>query len=592
MRENDLGKLPFKWHYYRRNDGRPLRNWCLGVIIIVIVIGVCNRVFDGLGWGEAFALGVFSPFRLIPLPMKDVLLPLLWPGTIVLATIAFVSHLTRPVNDYQVLMIEQENLERKFGRIISREAVRQYGREVVIPMATVMNTSKGRAKRVVVGLRDKEEGHALFVAPTGLGKGLSATEILAAWPYAALVVDPKRELYERTAGYRQQTVGGIWEVPDCGVSMKTLYDLNNDLDLQTLHSYFVNTADIRSDKAFFYTASRYIFDACVQYANAAGYDPVQTILSMQFGKMEDVLQVLQKHDPAAISQFLSGSSLLTLQQNRTAQSVWITMQNALRSYRAFIPLLCPTGKAGVDYVGSDWVAQKESIYLTWPMETLVASGTIAGAIIHGLIRQRQRQVDPNQVHKGEIAPLLIIIDELGAVQLRDLDVLLATTRGYGIHVAVYVQNLSQLYEIYGQNRAVTAMGNCAYQVFYRSHDNVTSQYMAEMYGEDAKLSVSYGQSGERERVRRRGQEKKSQNRSLHRQRSIGAEWRSGEDDDVFVQLGGKHRLLAQRCNPYASKTGKMLAGYGRIELHPVYEPGMITWHSTGQRGLSARAAVD
>lgn len=589
MRDDAINKMPTKWKYYRLDGGRPMQKWLFGLGILAVVFGTINMLFDGLSWQVGVVLGPFSALRDVDFQMKEMVLPMLWPSVLTLSTLAYLAHLTHPVSDLQLFKLEEAQLNKKLGRIKAGDASKQYGTNVLIPIASIPNTKK--KKHTKVGIKAGAQGHALFVGPTGLGKGLSATEILAAWPHAALVIDPKRELYERTAGFRQKVLGETWEIPNCGISLQTLYDCNSDLDLQTLHSYLVNTKNVEGDTSFFYSASRYIFDACVSYANEKGYDPVQTILEMQNGKMEDVMKTLKEANPEAISQFLTGSTVTNIEKNRTAQSVWITMQNALRSYRSFIPLLCPTGEPGIDYVGPNWVDKKETIYLTWPMETLVASGTVAGAIIHGLIRNRQRQVNPNDVAKGSVAPLLVIVDELGAVQIRDLDVLLSTVRGYGIHVVIYVQNLSQLYELYGQNKAITAMGNCAYQVFYRCHDNVTSHYIAEMYGDDAKLSISYGQSGDTETLRRHRRENKSQNRSLQRLRSIGAEWRSNMDEDIFVQLDGKHRLVAKRCNPFESGVSDMLEMYARVDLEPSYQPIEIVWKKSGKKGLKVNAIV-
>ena len=49
---------------------------------------------------------------------------------------------------------------------------------------------------------DADEGHLLVVAPSRSGKGFHQTDTLLRFPGPALVVDPKREQYRRTAGTR------------------------------------------------------------------------------------------------------------------------------------------------------------------------------------------------------------------------------------------------------------------------------------------------------------------------------------------------------------------------------------------------------
>jgi Type IV secretory system Conjugative DNA transfer len=52
-------------------------------------------------------------------------------------------------------------------------------------------------------------GHYAVIAPTLSGKSLHATATLLRWPDAAVVVDPKSELYERTAGTRGDRWTGV-----------------------------------------------------------------------------------------------------------------------------------------------------------------------------------------------------------------------------------------------------------------------------------------------------------------------------------------------------------------------------------------------
>src|SRR5918992_184710 len=47
----------------------------------------------------------------------------------------------------------------------------------------------------------------LFV-PTGGGKTLFLTTHLLTWPHSAIVNDPKGDLYEKTAGFRKDGLGG------------------------------------------------------------------------------------------------------------------------------------------------------------------------------------------------------------------------------------------------------------------------------------------------------------------------------------------------------------------------------------------------
>jgi type IV secretory pathway TraG/TraD family ATPase VirD4 len=74
---------------------------------------------------------------------------------------------------------------------------------------------------------DKDRGHVAVIAPSRSGKGLDLTEALLAWPGAAVVVDPKGEQWNRTAGYRAAHVGPVYRIPRVGLDVLQFFNRND-----------------------------------------------------------------------------------------------------------------------------------------------------------------------------------------------------------------------------------------------------------------------------------------------------------------------------------------------------------------------------
>ena len=81
------------------------------------------------------------------------------------------------------------------------------------------------------GALGRRPGARPGVAPSRTGKSFHATDVLLRFPGPAIAVDPKGELWQRTAGARAaRAYGPVWRIPDAGVDLARLFDLSRDLD--------------------------------------------------------------------------------------------------------------------------------------------------------------------------------------------------------------------------------------------------------------------------------------------------------------------------------------------------------------------------
>lgn len=80
-------------------------------------------------------------------------------------------------------------------------------------------------------------------------------------------------------------------------------------------------------------------------------------------------------------------------------------------------------------------------------------------------------------------PVRLIIDDFASnVYIEDFDKLISVTRSRNIALSVLVQNLSQLSDIYGENKANTIISNCDHVLYLGGQDIKTAGYVGKRAG--------------------------------------------------------------------------------------------------------------
>jgi len=149
--------------------------------------------------------------------------------------------------------------------------------------------------------------------------------------------------------------------------------------------------------------------------------------------------------------------------------------------------------------------------------------------------------------------ILMAVDELPAVGLRNCVEYLATVGGYGISLLLYVQTYSQLIELYGREGAQTILSNCHHQVWYPPADMVTAEQMSKLYGTTLVPFQSYSHTDEDKPLipdlgnRERG---RSVNMQVKPELSP-EEMLALPKDEVILQMDRRYKLKAYRLWPVA-----------------------------------------
>ncbi|MBA3948217.1 MAG: type IV secretory system conjugative DNA transfer family protein [Herpetosiphonaceae bacterium] len=338
-----------------------------------------------------------------------------------------------------------------------------------VPLAKV---GHGKRERIIGIVQGTSRGHALCVAPTGAGKGLHLTDLMLTWHGPAVIVDPKGEIYRRTATHRRmlQGLGPCYNLPHDALDLLDSFDPHDPLDVQALHEILLETW--RDREPIWAKKTLPLFFAAMAAGQATGRNGLQILARWAQLALPDAMTEAAVFAPREVRQFLDSLPPEKALENKFASSAWGTFT---AKFATFAPHI---GTFTQRDVPPDWVEASSTIYITYPLEQASTARPLVAAAVAGLIRGRMRQAQ----HNRTATPTLFLIDELAAFAIPGLDTLLATVRSAGIMLILYLQQLSQLRDIYGPETAETIMGNCHYHLYFASNDLKMARHISDMLG--------------------------------------------------------------------------------------------------------------
>ncbi len=465
-------------------------------------------------------------------------------ATMTVSVVLYLMWRRAPASAKAWTAVQQALHRRGQGQLSAAEAATLYALPPQmngLPLAQVSTKSSrfSRAnEQTIVGVSSQREmGHIAVIAPTRAGKGLHLTSVLQQWQHAALVIDPKGEQCQRTAGARQ-LLGSVYNLPHHTLDLSHYYDWSNRNDLTELHRHLIQPQAYT--QSIFAEKSRVLFDAAGKFAAAHGLNPLRVLLEAGNGDIRVALTAWETVAKNEVRMFTNGHSPKKL-EDRFVSSAWGTLTTRLYAYyHSLATLTTGTGQTAIPL---DWAAQNGTVYVTYPLGQLAGVGGAIAAVIAGMMRFHMKH------HQG--VPLLVAIDELPAVGLRNLLTYLATVGGYGVTILLYAQTYGQLSQLYGRDGVETLLANCRHQVWYPPADLTTADRMARLYGSELKEHVSFGRKRSRERFEiDAGTKGETRSEQLRKDFVLDANAVMALDQEqVICRIGRKHVLRAQRLWP-------------------------------------------
>ncbi|MFC3833870.1 MULTISPECIES: type IV secretory system conjugative DNA transfer family protein [Deinococcus] len=355
---------------------------------------------------------------------------------------------------------------------------------------TIMLAARSPRQRQFLSVRAgqrgrRERGHVLVVGPSRSGKSLLLLANLLSWRHSMIVLDVKPELHALSSGSRQH-LGPVYVLSPEGIGDQ--YDPYPDLLTSPEHLLSVaqHMAGVRNEREkIFAERAAFGIAALLRAAQVQGVPTLLYIASVVQGQgLAEYVHALRSLSDVQVHAHLAGFLGYSParyapdgEQDRFLMSCWGTMLTRLQPY--LTPgVLAMTSARSFD--PADLRQATVTVYLQFREDSLSATRPVFDLLVQGLMRGAVRGYD--QLSDQDPEPLLLAIDEGGAVPIPNLPDFIALAASREISIMLYVQSLSHLQRAYGEADTEIILDNMHHQVYYPPRGAKTLQMVSNLSG--------------------------------------------------------------------------------------------------------------
>lgn len=336
-------------------------------------------------------------------------------------------------------------------------------------------------------LRSNDPGHVLVVGPTRSGKGISFVIPNGhAWTGSMVVLDIKMENHDAFAKARKAAGNAIFVFAPGSVKTHRYNPLDfvrsgpeMATDCQNI-SGFLTAVQNENEWSL---AARKLVAALLGYIltsplheKARTIRTAVTVISTG-NDIADVLKVLIATERQHLPQWvIDDFNQFIAIPERTRGSVLFNVANAFAPWSSE---LIAEATSASDFDIRELRRSRMTIFIGTPLADLESYRPL----IRILFQQIHDVLMRNLPGKDEPHQVLLMLDEFFALgRMTSLASKIAVSAGYGFRMAIILQNLSQLDELYGKATRETLIAGCAAKLFVAINDNATAQYVSEALG--------------------------------------------------------------------------------------------------------------
>ncbi|RUW05055.1 type IV secretory system conjugative DNA transfer family protein, partial [Mesorhizobium sp. M1A.F.Ca.IN.020.03.1.1] len=344
----------------------------------------------------------------------------------------------------------------------------------------------GRVGRNI--LRTKDDRHHLIIGPTRSGKGAGYVIPNALMHEGSMIVtDLKGEIFKATAGYRRRNGSQVFLFAP-GAERTNRYNPldfirqergNRTTDIQNTASILV-PENTESENSVWQATAQQVMAGAISYVlESPFYNGRRNLgeVNSFFNSGVD-LQALMKFIKAKepyLSKFTleSFNAYLALSE-RAAASALLDIQKAMRPFKNERVV------AATNVTDMDLRAMKRrpiTVYLAPNITDITLLKPLLTLFVQQTMDILTLEHDPNSL------PVYFLLDEFR--QLKKMDEIMTKlpyVAGYKIKLAIIIQDLKNLDEIYGETSRHSLLGNCGYQLILGANDQATADYASRALG--------------------------------------------------------------------------------------------------------------
>lgn len=345
-------------------------------------------------------------------------------------------------------------------------------------------------------VRDGGESHVLVVAPTGAGKttGIVIPNLLS-WTGSVVTLDPKREAWAASAGWRAAHGEVFLWAPLAAdgrsARFNPLDQISNDkvrrvADLMKLAAALIPEPE--NDTRWIAQGAQRLFRALALWVidtpgAAATVGEIWRIVTTP-----DDLQAWC-HREAISRKDLDSACIADLAAfagavDKERAYILNELQNALQPWSS---ASVRAATEASDFQLADLRRRRMAIYLAMDPADMGAYGRLFRVFVE-LTADALMRKDESADRRHQV---LLLIDEFATFgRLPLIETLMAAVRGYGARVMIVCQALSQFDRLYGIAGRNALLGNATRQIFMPSPDPVTGAYVSQRAGDSTIVARS------------------------------------------------------------------------------------------------------
>ncbi|TPW04140.1 MAG: type IV secretion system protein VirD4, partial [Alphaproteobacteria bacterium] len=337
-------------------------------------------------------------------------------------------------------------------------------------------------------VRDGGASHVVVVAPTGAGKtsGVVIPNLLS-WTGSAVTLDPKREAWTATAGWRgMHGAAYMWAPLDSeGRSCRfnpldqiSTHRARRAVDLMKLAASLI--PEPANDTRWIAQSAQRLFRALALYVlDTPGAEATIGEVWRIANTPDDLqawchLQAITRTDldPACAADLAAFAGAVDKERAYIVNE----LHNALQPWSA---ALVRAATAASDFRLADLRARRMAIYLALDPGDMGAYGKLLRMFFEMAADAVMRDSETHTQHR-----VLLLIDEFATFgRLPLIEGLMAAARGYGARIMIVCQALSQLDDLYGVAGRNALLANAMRHLFMASPDPATSAYVSGRIGD-------------------------------------------------------------------------------------------------------------
>lgn len=364
-------------------------------------------------------------------------------------------------------------------------------------------------------LRYKTDAHVLTVSPTGGGKTTGAIiPNLLDHPGSALVIDIRGETVAKTANSKRLQGHQVIVLDPYNI---TNYEWGRDT-YNPLDRLISHTDNLTSDDRIQRLVSALMFDPsgrmsnepiwdnatknllsgliayCIRYCPSYRHSLIEVLDILNYTPKElenfiaEILVLIETNEEAKSDRQLKslvkilteGKSTTKVTDNAIIQAQTLLTWVGNRSFKDMLDVST--------FTFDDLQDTKKTIYIVIPEEFIDNCASWTRIIIESAIFSTKDVYSSKGISTDALKQedrILFLLDELPA--FGQLDVIskgMATLRGRGVNLWLFVQNLAQLDDVYGEKKARTIIGNASAIQVFKSVEVEELEYFSKLIGEE------------------------------------------------------------------------------------------------------------